>query len=622
MKKRLFAILLCLASLSAAAQDWKVLFSANGGFYEESFELEMFSTYPQGHIRYTVNGNQPTAQSALYTEPLVLDEKLYSKSDIYTIINTIPSQFYLPDSIKHCIVIRAAVFDDRDSCISPVTTQSYFIRALGCDTHGLPVISIAADSLALFDYETGIFIPGVNYDPLNPHLTGNYFMKGREWERLINFEFYKSDNDGLNQPCGMRTHGNQARRQQQKGLKVYAREEYGKNRFNCRFFEETQMNSFKHLILKPYSMLYPYSGIQDYLCNHLARAIGLEAAHSRPVCLFIDGEYWGIYFLQEKMDERYVEDHFNIDTDSCKIVDNWYGMAEHGEPIDEFGNIIEFVDLMNWIDRYNLTKEENYQHLCTLVDIDNFIDYIIFETFVANNDWPANNMRCWKAEGGKWRWMFFDGDAAFNDYSLDHDSQAIPLDVFGNATYQGDYLWPSSTQATLMFRRCLDNDEFVSRFENRLLELCNNELAYENTLQHFSRITAWLYPEIEAQSFRFGNPMHLDYWNWACTLTNDFLSNRVETYLEEWFVYLRLRENWLEPTFCCYPNPFAEEMFVGLKTEQAGSNEIAIYDMTGRKVFSHNLAIERGDRGTIHPDLPAGVYVLKMGDYTQRIVRY
>ena len=148
MKKRLFAILLCLASLSAAAQDWKVLFSANGGFYEETFELEMFSTYPQGHIRYTTNGNRPTAQSRQYFEPLVLNEEMYSESNIYTINNTIPSVFYLPDSIQHCIVIRAAVFDENDSCVGPVTTQSYFIRALGCDLHGLPVLSIAADTLA------------------------------------------------------------------------------------------------------------------------------------------------------------------------------------------------------------------------------------------------------------------------------------------------------------------------------------------------------------------------------------------------------------------------------------------------------------------------------------------
>lgn len=69
------------------------------------FSLELFNYYPQNHIRYTTNGNRPTAQSPLYDEPLILDENLYSKSDIYTIVNCPEIQFYLLDSVQHCIVI-------------------------------------------------------------------------------------------------------------------------------------------------------------------------------------------------------------------------------------------------------------------------------------------------------------------------------------------------------------------------------------------------------------------------------------------------------------------------------------------------------------------------------------
>ena len=204
----LIIFVFCLVSLSAMAQ-WQVLFSANGGFYEETFELEMFSTYPQGHIRYTTNGNRPTAQSRQYVEPLVLDEGLYSKSNIYTIVNCPEQEFFLPDSIRHCIVIRAAVFDENDSCISPVATNSYIIRALGCDTHGLPVVSLCADSLDLFDYERGIMVPGINFDSLNPYYSGNYFMKWSEWKRLRNIEFYELDNPGMKKIVGLRPRGKQ-----------------------------------------------------------------------------------------------------------------------------------------------------------------------------------------------------------------------------------------------------------------------------------------------------------------------------------------------------------------------------------------------------------------------------
>ena len=163
---------LFLTTLSGMAQNDTVIFSACGGFYDEVFSLELLNYYPQNHIRFTVNGSRPTAQSLLYGGPLVLDEHLYSKSDIYSIINCPEQDFYLPDSVPHCIVIRAAVFDANDSCISSVATNSYFIRALGCDTHGLPAISLCVDSLDLFDYERGIFVPGIHFDSLNPYFAG------------------------------------------------------------------------------------------------------------------------------------------------------------------------------------------------------------------------------------------------------------------------------------------------------------------------------------------------------------------------------------------------------------------------------------------------------------------
>ena len=83
-----------------------------------------------------------------------------SKENIFTIPICTNDLFYLPDSVQHCIVIRAAVFDGNDSCVSRTYTNSYFIKALGCDTHGLPVVSICADSLDLFGFEQGILVPG------------------------------------------------------------------------------------------------------------------------------------------------------------------------------------------------------------------------------------------------------------------------------------------------------------------------------------------------------------------------------------------------------------------------------------------------------------------------------
>jgi hypothetical protein len=151
-KKHWLVLFVFLSAISAKAQNDTVIFSAKGGFYEESFSLRLHNVLTQNHIRYSTNGNRPDAQSPMYSDSLFVDESLYSKSSIYTIVNCPENEFYLTASVLHCIVIRAAVFDENDSCVSQVMTNSYFIRDLGCDTHGLPVVSLCADSLDLLDY--------------------------------------------------------------------------------------------------------------------------------------------------------------------------------------------------------------------------------------------------------------------------------------------------------------------------------------------------------------------------------------------------------------------------------------------------------------------------------------
>ena len=182
--KRL-ALIGCALLLCHMAWAQAVTFSAAGGFYDEPFEL-VLRCEGNFQIRYTTNGSEPTATSNLYVGRLPLDEQLYSKSKAYTIVNTIPSLFRPVEDVEHAIVIRAAAFDSTGTRMGQVVTQTYMIRSLGCNTHGLPVLSIAADSVALFDYETGIFVPGIHYDPSDSTHTGNFHQTGREWERRVN----------------------------------------------------------------------------------------------------------------------------------------------------------------------------------------------------------------------------------------------------------------------------------------------------------------------------------------------------------------------------------------------------------------------------------------------------
>lgn len=606
MRKRFCSILFVLSvAFGAMAQNDTVVFSAKGGFYEDVFALELFNNYPQHHIRYTINGNRPTPQSPLYEETLVLNQQIYSKSNIYTIVNCPENEFYLPDSVQHCIVIRAAVFDENDSCVSQVTTNSYFIRALGCNTHGLPAVSLCADSLDLFDYERGIFVPGIHFDSLNPYFTGNYCMKGREWERVCNIEYYELDNSGVNQQVGLRTHGKKARYQSQKGMKIYAREEYGKKRLKHRFFETLPIDKFKHLCLKPYMSAWNGSGCKDYIVSRMAQHINVESLASRACVLFLNGEYWGIYYVAEKPDERFLEDHFGVNIDSVNLINIWNEL--------ECGNSDNFYALRTWMEQADLSDEEQYSYAESQIDIPNFIDYYVLELFSANLDWPATNTRMWQLGDGKWRWIFYDGDACL---------EALSFDVFANATYDGDEGYPSSRRATLFFRRLLENESFREQFVHRFNELVSTRFSYQNTKPYFDYIKQTLQDEVPNQIERFHCPEAYSSWeNYCMPVIDYFLRERPENILEALDDFVSVDE-FLTSVLGCYPNPFSDEIHIGVEAEGLGAKEVVIYDLLGRKVFSETVVAENGNEIILNPELPAGVYVLKMGGHSQRIVRY
>lgn len=504
MKRILLFVSLIIVSLNVFAQVEKVSFSHSGGFYEEPFALTL-SGNPQYEIRFTTNGNCPTAQSQLYIQPLYLNENCYSQSDIFTIPIAPDSLMFYPESVRHCIVIRAAFFDGNGNCVSDVATNSYFIRSLDCDTHGLPVISICSDSLGLFDYYTGILVPGVHYNPHQAATTGNYYMTGDEWERQINFEFYELNNSGVNQQAGLRTHGKKTRRHQQKGLKLYAREEYGKKRFKYQFFEDIPNNSFKHLTLKGFDSSWSALGFNDYVCGRIAQNLNVESLASRAVLLFLNGESWGIYFLEERPDERFLEDHFNVDIDNVNIMNDWDGHYDCGSPDN-------FISLFNWLESADLTDPESYAYFSSKVDIDNFVDYQLLEIFICNLDWPSNNVRFWQVDDGIMRWIFFDGDGCL---------ESLDFDAFANSVYDGNQTYPSSSRATLFFRKLLANDDFKSRFISRFNELLYSEFNYASTSWYFNYMKQKLEPSLSWQIERLGRPSSMGSWSGWCVFHVD-----------------------------------------------------------------------------------------------------
>lgn len=151
--------------------------------------------------------------------------------------------------------------------------------------------------------------------------------------------------------------------------------------------------------------------------------------------------------------------------------------------------------------------KENYDKVCELIDIDNFINFKISEKIVANNDWPGNNERIWRVlkpeEGkkyadGKWCWMMYDMDNSF--WIPDHDT--LKVAIFGDP----DVPWTMKEEATLLLRKLMDNAEFKQKFVERFNYILNNvfdPLRISTIVQNFIEL---LKDEITLHSNRWGKP--------------------------------------------------------------------------------------------------------------------
>lgn len=606
MRRLLFLLFVAVMPLLGLAQTERVLFSHPGGFYEESFQLSLQCDDPQHAIFFTTNGATPTANCHRYVEPLKLDRNLLSESAIFRVPISPDEMMFTPDSVLRTVVLRAAVFDAEERRLSQVETHTYIISSLGMDTHGLPVLSICADSLSLFDADTGILVKGTHFDPENPLWTGNYYEEGREWERLCNVEFYETDNTGFNQQAGLRTQGGNARRIPQKGLKIYARKEYGAKQFKHKMFEERELDQYKRLVVKPFCDPWSETCIQDYVCNQMALNTRADALASRPAVVFLNGEYWGIYYLREKPDERYLEAHYGVDPDRCDIISSWNGEVDAGDNGD-------FLALRDWVQEADLSDSTNYACLCQQIDMDNFIDYQIFEIFIGNKDWPGNNMRCWRTDGRPWRWIFFDGDAAL----LYGD-----LDEFANATCIGEYEWPATLISTLFLRKLLDNKTFIERFVKRANVLMNSVLQYENTHPFVERIRELTQEEVPNQIARFNHPNKgYDRWLVSVSHVDDFLRGRVKRVGGDMVDFLFCSNEDIDD-FQVFPNPFIDELNVKVTVKSSGLCPVTITDAQGRLVFLECLYCGKGENElhlAVH--LREGVYFLQLGDKVSRIIR-
>jgi len=438
-------------------------FSIPGGYFSGSQTISLSSSITSGQIYYSFDGTPPDMEDFLYTSPITIDT-------------------------THAI--RARVFEN-GKLPSEVITQTYLIDE---DVH-LPVVSITTDPVGFFDDSLGIYVIGTNGRPGYcsdiPHNTN------MDWERAVNVELYDiHGNVEINQRCGVKIYGGCSRtRYPQKSLALYARGEYGKGSFDVQLFDQKPIYQFETFILRNSADDCRYAMFKDAMGQSvIVGKTDIDWQAYRPAVVFLNGQYWGIQNIREKLNEHYPAGNYNIDPDDINLV---RGHPEWGLM---HGSSADYVNMIEHIENKNLSADIMYQYVKNKIDINNYIDYQITEIYYGANDWPMNNLKFWRANKGKndkWRWILYDLDNCFRAWDADHNTLYLATDPYCRCT------WPNPPWSTLLFRKVLENAEFRNEFIQRYAYHMSTTFLADRINHFIDSLKANIAPEI---------PRHIERW--------------------------------------------------------------------------------------------------------------
>lgn len=366
------------------------IFSNNECYVEKGTKINL-TTNDNSEVYYTLDGSIPSNKSKKYTQEITINK------------NT---------------VIRAISYKE-GYIESDVVSRTYLVGR----KHDLPVISITTTNSNLYG-KSGIFTKGNNANNYYPYKGANFW---KDIEVPISFEFYEKGILGLNFNCGMKVFGGWSRGEAQKSVAIHLRKKYGINEINYPFFEGN-VNTFSKFILRSGGQDFGKLKIKDaFLQESLDGQMDIDKQDYRPVVVYFNGEYYGIYNIREKTETSYVERHYGYDRTEIDFIEKNSNVLA--------GSIDEYNKLLSYVKKANMKSKETYEYLDSQIDLQELVNYWVVETYFDQYD--PMNIKFYKTPNGKWRWILFDLDQTFFSYTYKKVKWNLPFEPYahGNSYY-------------------------------------------------------------------------------------------------------------------------------------------------------------------------------------------
>ena len=441
----------------------EVNFSKEGGAVDGSFNLLLSGNNSGEVIHYALGGEEPTESSPMYTQPIEISENTSVRARIFR-------NNYFP---------------------SPIFTKSYIFNS----NHEIDLMLLSTAPDNFFDEDTGIYVfgPDGTYDTNQPYFGANFW---EDWERPIHFSFHENGTDQFSEfNAGVKIFGGWSRGQNgQRSLALFARGQYGDSKFDHSFFDQLEYDNFEALVLRNSGQDWMRSSMKDIMLTSLMRGSGLDFQEHNPVATYLNGEYWGMYNLREKINEHMLASKHNIDADDITLLTN------NAEEIE--GSNEEYTQLIEYVTTSDLTIDSNFEYVNEQIDLTEYALYQASNIFFNNTDWPGNNIKFWKHPAGKWRWIMYDTDFGFGPFWNINNYQENTLSFALEPNGSG---WPNPSWSTLLFRRLTTNLGFRNKFINRYADELNTRFLSNNVITHIDQIYATIEPEVISHYERWRN---------------------------------------------------------------------------------------------------------------------
>lgn len=456
------------------------VFSKEGHVSESGLTLTITAPSENDTIYYTTDGSEPTFSSF----------KVQNKIEI-----------------SSTQVIRARIIR-KGMTPGKVITNSYIIY----DNKNLPIISLTMNPDDLWDYNTGIYVKGPNAEAANPYFGANFWQ---DWEKACHFELLEKSGDKvIDVDAGVKIYGNWSRANAEKSMALYCRKSYGPEAMEYKIFKERPFGKFKDLVLRNSGNDWNNSMFRDGLMTGLTLELGLDFMAYRPSTVFLNGEYWGILNIREKINEHYIAANHGVDPEKVVLLENY------ANPV--IGSADDYMSLYSFIGNNGLSNQANYEKVASEIDIDNFITYFAAQIYFRNHDWPGNNIKYWKTTdpGSRWRWLLFDTDFGMGIWSTYPAENSLAA---ATATNGPD--WPNPPWSTLILRKLLENPGFKNQFVNKFADMLNSSFTAERVNQAIDLKSAAIAGEIGFHMTRW-NGGNSNFWYAEVQRMKNFATER------------------------------------------------------------------------------------------------